>query len=601
MRILIISLTALFLTGCGGGGVGNTFLAYKPAEKIREEIIENLTNENIKNAIRLYPKDINKSSWIIKREVPSGDTHIYRRNSENQFHEIDFGGFHDYIKTAVELNDKLYVFTYDPQRNVPSGRQLTGLSEGIDLWQFDPITLSAIRTAVSLPLGGIDDVITARAVNDGSVDACINTGCIRINPDGKFSNWMSDLPDNYEIVELKFSDSNAYAILREKADHVTGSVSYKNTRYAVTKIRNENSAELPYLKYIDQDCIPFRFMVNNNLPSWECANSINAYAELLRYDLMRMPHFGISDIGLNNYEGRIAWSQVYYLSALIQLQSSQISSIYSISEWDDIIRLAEVGIDLVAQLGSNDLDAYYSKRYSLTRKKLLFALHLGRIEQLINLAINNNYITNPMILAMRNIEAELKLLNNTAEKSAIINGFKTLKYEKGIDFWADGSNVPYNYVSGYVNGILSIKNNNDWTIPLAEELIRPILANEVISEDSIWHYWWGRGRTGWSESENISINTPSYSGQDGLAHISYRSIDAMAIIRLSKSSPSAIPSSIMRNIKNQIINGNLLPSVCQEYGCENLYIDKNVLVRYARSAAPAEIHSQIFALEALTR
>jgi hypothetical protein len=77
-------------------------------------------------------------------------------------------------------------------------------------------------------------------------------------------------------------------------------------------------------------------------------------------------------------------------------------------------------------------------------------------------------------------------------------------------------------------------------------------------------YWWGRGKNGWTESEGVSSNTLSYSGYTGIAHISYRSMDAMAVIRLASVDSLFVDTSVIKNIRRLVGKGYLLPFVNQE-------------------------------------
>jgi hypothetical protein len=178
--------------------------------------------------------------------------------------------------------------------------------------------------------------------------------------------------------------------------------------------------------------------------------------------------------------------------------------------------------------------------------------------------------------------------------------YTALGYRRGSDFWADGANVPYNYTSGYVDGLLGAGPGDAATVALALELMEPLLRGEDIATVDSWPYWWARGREGWSASESISLNTPDYAGFVGVAHITYRSMDAAAVLRLRDAQVGSVPNEVVANLARLVAGGQLLPWV-QERLPDTMKqpLAERVAYRYARSAAPWEFQSQVWALNQL--
>ena len=174
----------------------------------------------------------------------------------------------------------------------------------------------------------------------------------------------------------------------------------------------------------------------------------------------------------------------------------------------------------------------------------------------------------------------------------------TLSYRYGTPFWADGVNVPINYISGYVSGLLAAE--CELCIERSRQLAEAIMPIEFGDElPAVWRYWTGIGDTGWQETEGISLNTPSFRGNLGaLAHISYRSMDAIALARLHRSDRNAVSSRLIDHFADLTARGWLLPFVNEELriGGRARSLKPEVARYYSRSAAAWEFQSQTAAM-----
>ena len=197
---------------------------------------------------------------------------------------------------------------------------------------------------------------------------------------------------------------------------------------------------------------------------------------------------------------------------------------------------------------------------------------------------------------------QMRSLENTVESRGAItvekNKLNYMFYKRGYPFWADGANVPYNYTSGIVDGILSSVEHSDASVA---EMMRPLILNEFNGDLKIWRYWFGFGDDGWDESSNLSLNTPAYSGnKKSLAHITYRTIDAKAILQAEKNNPN---SKLAIRVHRMVEEGLVLPDV-NEYLYElNGIADISYFSasRYSRSNSAWQIQSQVWALNQLSR
>ncbi|EOI6440519.1 hypothetical protein ACMU9S_003590, partial [Vibrio cholerae] len=170
-------------------------------------------------------------------------------------------------------------------------------------------------------------------------------------------------------------------------------------------------------------------------------------------------------------------------------------------------------------------------------------------------------------------------------------------FKIGYPFWADGANLPYNYVSGISLGLLNYPNYKDYSKIM--EYLTPLLSEiqKISNADLAWRYWWGIGNSGWNETQNVSFNTPNYIGnRDGLAHITYLTIDAKAVLSLNKR--VELDEKIIDRIEKMTKKGLLLPSVNEFYSkSEFLSLETTPRLRYSRASAIWELQSQPYALE----
>lgn len=353
------------------------------------------------------------------------------------------------------------------------------------------------------------------------------------------------------------------------------------------------------------DGIPFALTVNENAPSWKVAQSAEGLNDLLQYELARMRNGGLIDFGEHNLEGRIAWNQVYYLNGLISLAKGDLP--FANDALKSYARdRARAEIDLIAGLADSDLPGYRVKRYSLDREPLLFALHLGRIANLLARADNAGLGSLAVKSALSKIKNELLNFEHTVEHpvECQLPGSEhcsTLAYRQGYPFWADGSNVPFNYVSGYVNGLLAVTDDAA-SLDFAVELLQPLRVVERFSTfPRKWRYWAFEGQHGWSFGSSESLNTPDWQGNGSIAHISYRSMDAMALLMLHNKRHSDASHEEVAHLKQLVSKGMLLPSVNEAFvpGASPAALDHAVSRRFSRSTQAWQIQSQVWALSDL--
>jgi len=558
-----------------------------------------------KVGVKIY----DENNWQVYRNYPSGHLDVFFNNAEGRAQRLSLsvGWRRDsYPMLMMSVPGRLFFVGYDVVRNVPSGRSLSVTQPGFDVYELTQDTQGEPRVlAAGVDLGGgLDSIVYGRVLGE-KITLCAEKKCADINSSDKVKQWSLDELSGYEFVEVAFGTDSAYALVRQQwDDRVNGELTADNSKLFLATLSVKGAA----LEPLATNGIPYDLLVDENNVSWKVASSPSELSELLLYEFSRMPSGGLISFGDNNLEGRVAWNQVYYLNGLISLAQDGlgISSPELVAYARQRVR-AEV--DLIARLAESDYPGYRVKRYSIDREPLLFSLHLGRIADLLARADRAGLGSSAVTSALAKIRKELLSFEHTVEhpvacELAGVRDCHTLSYRQGYPFWADGVNVPFNYVSGYVGGLLAVT-EDAVSYNFAVDLMKPLQVVEKFSElPQKWRYWAFDGQLGWSYSTGKSLNTTDWVGNHAgldVAHITYRSMDAASLINLYQRRPDVADAVLVTHMKQLVSTGMLLPSVN-----EALYLagsvaplDVNVAQRFSRSAQAWQIQSQVWALSDL--
>jgi hypothetical protein len=595
--LICISLViAVIMNGCVSGKLPSN---QTPFDTAQSGLTSSPANSS-KIGLELYPRTGVVSDWHVIREWPSWNVRIFLQ--ENQvWKEIPFSQTTKTLALkVVENSDSLFVFAFDKEKNSAS-RQAPENQRFIGLWKFSKTSTNATLLSEGLALGGLDNVIYAVA-GSTHVDACAVDRCIRIGIDSRATQWTVPELAGKEIVDLKFDSDGAYALVRHPVSAAFEQSSSFSPLFSAFTLANPNSTVSPNLQNVPATCMPYGLSKLSDRPVWRCANSPAELAEVFAEDLNRQKYSGLGDVGSSNEEGRIAWSLVYTLNSLLQLSPKYPPNLYAAKDWTAQRAILPTALDLVARQGLLPI-GYGSRRYSTDRRPLVFGLHIGRIAQLLSAGQDAGYTSPYTQTALQSIRLQLQRLDSTAESLSSQGENSKISFRRGIAFWADGAEVPYNFSSGIAYGLLASSFNQSPDSALAINILEPRIRDESLAVVDAWSYWpVGYGRTGWGAADNVSTNTPSYNGNAGVADISYRSLDATAVIRLASMSPTVVDDAVIRNLSNLVKKERLYPSTNQELARINrgVKIDPRIARYYSRSTSAWEQHSQIFALEALT-
>ncbi|MDH1510982.1 hypothetical protein N5I28_14590 [Pseudomonas mosselii] len=550
-------------------------------------------------------KIFEENDWQVYRLYPSGQLEVFRREAgEYKRLNISNGWRRDTFPMLVmSVPGRLFLVGYDVVRNVPSGRSLSVTQPGFDVYEIQPGTQGeprAIATGVDLG-GGLDSIVYGR-IRNSTITLCAERSCADIGSGGAVSAWSLDALAGHEFVEVAFDADSAYGLVRKTwDDRIDGKITEDHAEFFLAKLTSTGAVVEP----LSGGGVPYALVVNKGSPSWENANSVEGLQALLRYELSRMRNGGLIDFGDNNQEGRIAWNQVYYLSGLISVAQGGLG--FSSPELEDYARRrVSAEVDLIARLADIDLPGYRVKRYSLDREPLMFALHLGRVADLLARADSQKMGAPSVQRALAKIKSELLTFEHTVEHPVDcrlpgLSACKTLGYRQGYPFWADGVNVPFNYVSGYASGLLAVTDDES-SVDFVRTLMQPLQELERFSESPrVWRYWGFEGQSGWGYSNGGSVNTPDWAGNSAgldVAHITYRSMDAMALLRLAQKRQSAIEKGKVDHLKDLVSQGMLLPSVNEAFyqmGSPAV-LEPMVSRRFSRSTQAWQIQAQVWAL-----
>ena len=542
-----------------------------------------------------------QGDWRLTRHHPSGYIDVFHRAEDGAWKRLNLAlGWRRSQLPLKALNGDggaLYLVTYDVVSNIPSGRSLKVTREGLDLYRITPDSVDEPKQlAAGLSLGGFDTRLFVQAPG-GAVTLCGGHQCVEVAQNGTVTQWTLDTLVEHEIIELVFADAgHAYALTRLAYDDRThGALKAPYTNYYFAALTPHNAA----ISRIEGEGIPWGLSVEDGTPQLRLAQTRRDAQALLRYELGLMPFGGAMDYGANNLEGRLAWSAVYYLNGLLTLMGGELPS--GAVALPDLRPRLERELERMAALSATVYPNYLSKRYSVDREPMLVALHLGRVLQLIGRAERLGITSPALRTAKAELTGQLKQLDSTLEQARPTDsGGQYLFYRKGFPFWADGANVPYNYVSGVVAGLLEVDRKH---LSYAAPLMQPLLEKEFPMQPlpTQWRYWWGAADDGWSEDSEISTNTPSYAGnQKALAHISYRSMDVSALLLLGQAGGTK-RKGFTYYVQGLVSKGMLYPLVNEMLAKQQAVapLSEKAVMRYGRAISPWELQNQVWALDGL--
>jgi hypothetical protein len=198
----------------------------------------------------------------------------------------------------------------------------------------------------------------------------------------------------------------------------------------------------------------------------------------------------------------------------------------------------------------------------------------------------------------------------TFDRSVERLGSEQLFLKHGAPFWLDGANTPWNYQSGWIEGLAELQSVKPAS-PELQEAVRKMIASFIAVEITekrphIWQYCAGVCQEGWSSASRTSVNTPIWEGnktRTSTAHISYRTMDVRAVLEAMKAFGDAAPSWFPAYALGLIEQGWIYPmgaASLRRFGLSPV-LSPTLIAAYGRAATPFDIHNQIWALDAAVK
>lgn len=603
LLFFFLLLALFFLGGCGSDG-GPTPTTNSVRVDSASELPSGLVLSPVSGAesVLLFPRDLSRRGYFcILRKWKEDELEIIENCAERPL-SVDFSRSFSQTSVVQEIfedGETLVLAIYDPELNIPQGTSSSGSeNDSISLYRIGRSSRVELL-AKRVPVSPLDSPIYFGKIDDG-FGICDYSQCFSVS-NGAFAR-LGVNSSGRDLVEVSFDADGAVAISRDGVDRAAGAA-ITGAGFQLLRLRrgSEESVDIP------SACIPFA--LDGVTQSYRCAYSKQDFFDLINYEIEKFNNNGRMFFGASNREGRLPWSQHYYLTAFTSLLSGRPSKIADVGDWSALRSRTCQEIALMARRSGQDLSGYYSKRYSLERSSLLFALHLGRIGTVLSgyakigcpaaLAPDISQISLSVGRALSDLQSTVE--EPVAFMDSTLGLIEALRYKSAVRFWADGVNVPYNYVSGTAVGAVDLARDHldrERIFARYGAFFRYMYRSESLGSARTWSYWWGRGYSGWTAKDGVSFNTPAFAGMASKADITYRAMDAVAIISFLEVLDPADRIRALDNIRRLVSDGGLSPDVndsLSKMGSEAL-ISPVARLHYSRAAAPSELGSLIWAL-----
>jgi hypothetical protein len=352
------------------------------------------------------------------------------------------------------------------------------------------------------------------------------------------------------------------------------------------------------------------------------ADGPDALRRIMTSDLQTNHASGVMELGINNVEGRVAWSQIYFLNGLIDLLWLAMTDEGAAELWLPLLTPIRQRLDIEVYLLNQLLKTDYGFRtnaFTVGREPALFAVQTSRLLLLFN-RYRRLFPDGVQLSSLSHLRRSVLSLEEHIDVLATAGpgslepepGRRYLHWPKGSAFYFDGLNVPYNHQNEWAYAVFDTLKYT----PPTNEIDRDALAaaTDIVTQflsaiasqgempvSGMWPYWWGRAREGWIAEQSVSQNRPEYAGDKLTAWISFRSIDAMTVLAASTHLQSAREPKLRNSIATLVHGGLLFPFVASGFeAAEKLPLpNRATALAYARMTAPSDLQSSVYAHYAL--
>ena len=509
-------------------------------------------------------------------------------------------GFRSFLRSG----DKLYIIVYD---NKTLENRLQAYS-----W-LDLILVSDQPLASFEPEAGhtyeMEPPVTLQVTLMGEVEVFAGT-LHAILKDGQFISGR--LLSCSKILEVVQGYESSTGVLCEANDYLEDSWPDRLGGFRLVIVGKES------LEWIEVDSIgvPFDLRFNPITQDYEWSDSATeSLSSFLRFEILSGQANGMFELGANNREGRVAWSQVYYLEGFLDLLDGSVQRVAGSAIAPGFLADLTVRFAMEVRMLNEVIcrDGYESLPFTVNREPATFAVQTSRIALLYGRVVDYRPILAEELRCMESVarssaglEGHIEELTDEGIVGWINPNVHYLKWPKGSAFPFDGLNVAYNHQNEWALGVL----DSAWRFDLNEEVL--VAAKAILSyfytsvlipegggfpTNGRWPYWWGTAREGWSATDEVSVNMPTYAGDYGDAWISFRTIDATAMIEWAKYLEEDASVVLLESLSGLIESGQVLPQLAGKMDLVNreLLVEPPVLGRFGRASSPAEFPEAIWA------
>jgi len=484
---------------------------------------------------------------------------------------------------AFTLGGRHFFIAYNVETSIPSGRQFGQLSEGLSLWRVDDVGAGANAVLSVVPNidfpGGMEANLYSVDYQNGRA-VCQNMDCRLLTVDGGGGVTESALPINLNsadfspiVVELASDGTSAFALIkREFDDRLQPRPTANDPIFFICPVGTGVACT-----EWQQGGTPFDLTVTNGAFAVRSATSADERAEMMRFDLERLRQTGVTTLGENNVEGRLAWSAVYYLNGLTTLaaESSGLGASFA-SLRDDADTRLELSLDLIAEQFGQPDPGMSSKRYSLNRESTVTLLHISRIGRAL---LRAEELGVYQITQNRDaIFAEMLPTADTLEQVVTdpATGRVEFRIKRDAPFYSDGANTPWNFQNGWTDSLAFLNRvRPDLTgsfRSVAQSMINQFILDEGLAAlPNDWNYSGGDFFNGWTAADDISTNTPDFPGDKintATAHISYRAMDAVALIEADREGFVTLDPALRSHIGDLVDQAYVYPFVMEAFAAD---------------------------------
>lgn len=333
-------------------------------------------------------------------------------------------------------------------------------------------------------------------------------------------------------------------------------------------------------------------------------------AAWLEFELGHLPNSGTADLGVNNREGRVASSQLAYLSGLLDAASM---SAYRKGDarfdpLGDRVR-ARLAVEIRLLERVVETDGLASREGTTDRSRALRARDLARL-----VTTSNRFRAEvPGVPALPAIErfvrgaarldGALEVVDRAGIEGLVPEGRAYLRWPKGSAVRLDGANLPYSTQNEWAQAVVQTDGPGDQAIADARDMLGAFYDAVLVPNGGTfpapgaWPATSGTGASGWGADARISANTPVYAGDRDPASIEARSSDARAMLVWSTILPADRSRALRENVADLVSRGVVLPRTA---GTLRFFVDlpevsDDVFHGFGRAATPAGVGDAVWA------